>query len=277
MYPVLFTLGSFTIYYLSLSYLVLWIFFSFLFWRSLKDQGVEDERIFSLTFQLTLTALVFSRLGYVLTHFSAFRDNWLGIAVPWAKPGFNFVGAAVGVFLVLLYWIKVMKIKPHYVFDAFVYAFPFAHAIGSLGAILDGAIIGKTTMVSWAVSFIGQEGKRHPVGFYAVLVDVLVISVYLLLKKISLSKPAWPRILPAVVSFWLFAMLSFTIEFFVDSAVYFFKLTLNQWLFLAIFSELSGALFIITGGKKRAVSFIGRLYERFSSRFIKKDQKPAGK
>ena len=81
--------------YIVLAYaLVLsWCVFSFLFWRALRSDGIDEDKIFDLTFYSTIVAFVFSRIFFVALNWDLFADTGLRIFAIWVQPGLSLYGA----------------------------------------------------------------------------------------------------------------------------------------------------------------------------------------
>lgn len=267
MYPILFSFGPVTLYYLSLLVLVSLITFSFLFWRSLKDQGIDDDRIFTTTFYAIFSGFIFSRIVYVIFHWSSFSATPLTVFVPWVAPGFSFYGLVTGMSLVFAVSVKTMKLPARHLFDAVIFATPFAHAFGALGALLDGSLVGRITDVPWAVVYLGYEKGRHPSGLYLLAVDILAAFCYLLVRRLGRARPRQSPLLPAITALLILSGGYFLVEFSAEQELYWAQLTVNQWLLLAIFSEATGALFI-TGGGKDAVFKFSQRFRSVSARVL---------
>ena len=93
MYPILFRLGSLTIYGYGF-FLVIAIFAGgILAFRKARKEGLRIplEQIADLFFYIVLSAIVGSRLLFVLIHFKFFRENPLSIFKIW-EGGLVFYG-----------------------------------------------------------------------------------------------------------------------------------------------------------------------------------------
>jgi len=275
MYPILVSLGPVTIFSFSVFLIVAWLIFSFLFWRSLRSSGTEEDRIFDLTFYATIVAFVCARGAFVIMHWELFSDTWLKILALWVQPGLSLYGGILGGVATLVYMSRSTKVRLGLVLDALATALPFALIAGLIGAFLDGAIVGKMTEVPWALRVVGHVGRRHPVALYEIVALVLLIPVqFALMRKALRDKKPY-----GVLGVWFFMLWSsvmFILELFKESRVY-WTFTANQWVLIAIFAESLGALYVRGGGRESVRPLIhkmrsvvtritGGIYAKFSNR-----------
>jgi len=250
MLPILFSIGSVHIYSLSVFLVLAWLVFSFLFWRSLRSQGIDEERIFDLTFYGTIAAFVLSRAAYVAVHFELFRESPLKIVAVWVAPGMSLYGALLGGLGILIFLTRRYKVRLGYVLDAFGMTFGCAYIVGLIGAFLDGSYAGLSSSLPWAIRFAGHVGKRHPVEVYEMICMVAIVIVMALLgKKATVHK--WPYGFLALWFFTMFSVSSFALEFFKDTPVYLGNLRANQWVLVALFAETMGAFYVRGGGREK--------------------------
>ncbi|KKW11605.1 MAG: Prolipoprotein diacylglyceryl transferase [Candidatus Gottesmanbacteria bacterium GW2011_GWB1_49_7] len=269
MFPVLFSIGSLHIYSFSILLVLSWLVFSFVFWRELRNQGVEEDRIFDLTFYATIAALVFSRAGFVLFHWEAFADSVLKIAAIWVVPGLSLYGAIVGGLITLVYLSRRYKVRLGHVLDACAPSLGGAFLVGVLGAFLDGSYVGTMTNLPWATRYVGWVGTRHPIQLYEAIAMAGMLIAFAFLARRG-KKNKWPYGLAGLWFFSLFAVSMFVLEFLKDSPVYWGMLRANQWILVALFAEDLGAFYVRGGGREAIRPFInnvlGGIYGKFSKR-----------
>lgn len=269
MMPVLFSIGSIHIFSLSITVILAWLVFSFIFWRALRSQGVDEERIFDLTFYSTLAAFVFARMGYVLTNLELFRGNTLRIAAIWVAPGMSLYGALLGGIGMMVSLSRHYKVRLGHVLDAVAGAFGWAYIVGLAGALLDGSYVGLPSTLPWAIRYVGHLGRRHPVEIYEMIAMIIIlIIITILTRRAALRK--WPYGLLALWFFALFAASEFVLEFFKDTHVYLGHLRANQWVLVALFAETMGAFYVRGGGRELVRPIINKVIGGIHGKFSKR-------
>jgi prolipoprotein diacylglyceryltransferase len=287
MLPILLSIGVFHLFSLSLFIVLAWLVFSFLFWRQMKEFGVDEDKVFDLTFYGTIIAFLASRLIYVLLHWSVFSNNLLKFIVIWVYPGLSLYGALFGLVLYLVFLIRKYKIRLGYLLDSLAWALPFSLIVGLIGGLLDGSRLGKATSLIWAVKYVGSPVKRHPVQIYEIISLGLILLILFFINKRA-SKEKWPYGMIGGWFFLLFGISQFALEFVKENSIYFVRLSFNQWMALVLVCEAIGALYIKAGGKeflrqsaaniKFKVMFVLKgAYHAVSQRFTRRNPESSGK
>lgn len=269
MYPVLFSIGSFHLYAFSIVLVLAWCVFSFVFWRGLRNEGVEDDRIFDLTFYATIVAFIVARAAYVGLHWETFSDSWLRMVAIWVSPGLSWYGALFGGLTTLVYLSRQYKVRLGHVLDAFAPAYSLAAFVGVLGAFLDGTYVGTLAGIPWAIRYVGHVGLRHPVQLYEAIVLLLIfIALRFLGKKAKRVK--WPYGLVGLWFFFIYTSSMFVLEFFKDTGVYLGHIRANQWVLVALWGETMGAFYVRGGGRERLRPFVHSLIGGIRGKFSKR-------
>jgi phosphatidylglycerol---prolipoprotein diacylglyceryl transferase len=282
MFPVLLTIGFVQIYSYSVFLILAWCLYSFLFWRSLKDKGIAEERIFDTTFYASLFAIVFSRLAFILLNAKLFTHNLIKIVAVWVAPGFSFYGALVANTVFLLILSRRYKIRWGYVLDALGFAYPAAFMVGLIGLFLDGSYVGKISHIFGTVHYLGHTGLRYPVQIYEFFIFGIIL-ILMFFITIRAEKKNLPYGMVGTWFFLIFSICEFCLEFLRESSVYWVRITPNQWICIGIFCETAGVLYIRGGGrnlfypffirqKSKITNTYHKLYGQISERFIKRDK-----
>lgn len=282
MYPILFSIGPFSLFSFSLFLLLSWCVWSYLFWRQLKASAAVAPAIFDTMFWVTVWGFIISRLQYVLFHIGQFQSNWLRVFTLWIQPGLGLYFAVMCGVLVSLWCKKLLKVSNGDILDAWAYSFPPAYIIGLFGSLLDGGIVGTQTTLPWAIRYIGTEGLRHPVQLYTIGAIMIWQLGFYIVKK-NEAAASYFRI-PGNFAVWMALFVSlalFFIEFLTKRVVYFNFISVNQFLCILVFGQCLGSLFVVRGGYRivagkiqNGIFFIrrkvGGLYERISKRFARR-------
>jgi phosphatidylglycerol---prolipoprotein diacylglyceryl transferase len=245
----LLSIGPFQLYTFSVSLVLAWCVFSFLFWRALRRLGVEEDRIFDFTFYATLAAIICARVGFVVSYWSIFvgKSPLLIVAI-WVAPGLSWLLGLSGGLATMLYVAKRNKIRLGVVLDSIALSLPISIIFAKIGSFLGGSQMGTTASVPWAIRYLGDPKLRHPVQVYEVLTLVIITAITLYLSTIS-DKRKWPIGILGASFFFLYSITTFILEFFVESHVYFGRISANQWIVIGFFAESLGVLYIRGGWK----------------------------
>ncbi len=265
MYPILLSVSGFHVSSFSIFFILAWCVFSFIFWKSLRDEGVEEEHIFDLTFYGTLAALVGARLGFVAFHFDQFGGTLLKIVALWVSPGLSLLGGVFAAIAAMILLGKRTKVRMGSILDAFGLALPGALILGTVGSLLDGSEVGKISSFSWSIRYVGLPEPRHPYQIYQIAALVVILVVIGYLTSQARSKK-WALGIVGVGFFLLWSTQLFALEFFKDSRIYWYSLSANQWAALLLFSATAGSWYVYAGGKfviRRAWTI---LYAKFPKR-----------
>ena len=265
MHPILLTIGHVHIYSFSVFLILAWCVWSFLFWRSLRSDGVDEDKIFDLTFYSTIIAFVVSRATFVYFHWSLFAKTILKVVALWVQPGFSLYGALIGAVLTMLLLSRRQKVRVGHVLDAFALSFPGALIVGLVGGLLDGTMVGKISNLPWAIRFVGYAGRRHPIELYEIVALGIIIAVMSYIRRQSVEKK-WPYGVVGVWFFILFALTMFPLEFLEESHVYWRSLSANQGVLVALFAEAVGAFYVRGGGRELVRPMVNKIYAKFSKR-----------
>ena len=250
MHPLFFALGPIHIYWQSITIVLSWLIFSFLFWRGLRRLGIGEDTTFDLTFYATITALVMARVGFVAFHFDMFagKSVLLYIAL-WVAPGLSWTGAFVGACATIVLLSRQYKVRLGQVLDALVSALPLPFILGAVGTFLDGSQHGKLSTMPWAVAMQSGDGLRHPVELYQVISMIFLSIVFFKVFKVA-DRKKWPYGVAGMWFIFSYVIFMFLIEFVKDSRVYFGNITANQWVYIALIAECIGVLYVRGGGRE---------------------------
>ncbi len=265
MFPTLLSIGPIHIPTLLVFTMLAWGIFSFLFWRQLRNQAISEEHTYQVMFYGTIAAIVGSRLGFVLFHWPLFEGNlFIRVFTPWIQPGFSFYGAFLAGGALMLAMSRQYGIPRSLFLDAFTIGFSSAFTWGALGSFLSGQVVGKPTTSPLGIGPSGSQVRMHPVSLYemcAVFAILVLLSLVRKLRKRTLTRPG----MYALWFFFLFSVSMFCLEFLKESPVYFSRLTVNQWVCIAIFAEATGALITWGGGLKLVRTYVPVLYKKISA------------
>ena len=253
-----------TLHVMNLFLVVAWLMFSFLFWRGLRRWGIDEDRIFDLTFYASIVAFIAARIGFIVTHLEIFAGkSVLLMAALWISPGLSWLAGLIGGIATLILLSRVYKVRLGLVLDTLAVSFPLPIIVGEVGSLFTGMEVGLVTRLPWAIRFGKDMTTRHPVQFYEMIAVLLLLIV---MTRMS-SRAALKKWAYGVVGVWfllLYSSLSFGLEFVKESRVYWGNLHANQWVLIGIFAESIGVLYIRGGGRERMRPVFATLADRTS-------------
>ncbi len=189
MYPILFRLDGFTIYSYGF-FLILGVVVSgILAIQRVRKEGspISFERATDLFFYSILSAVIGSRILFVLINFGLYRENPLAIFKIW-EGGLVFYGGlilAVGVSIGYTSWYRLPCLK---LFDLVSPLLALGLFFGRIGCYFAGCCYGKETSLPWGVVFTDPNSlvqlnvPLHPTQLYDAA-NGLVIFLFLLRKE----------------------------------------------------------------------------------------------
>lgn len=183
--PILFYAGPIEIRWYGLLF-ALGIAFNYLFlvWI-FKKRRHSFADLDSLVIYLFLGLLIGARLGHVLFYNAEyFFSNPLEILKVW-NGGLASHGAAIGLLIAYLIWIKIRKVSFYKYADLLILPMPITAAFVRIGNFFNSEIVGKATQSDWGVVFkrLGEDFPRHPVQFYEADVSIVIFIVMFLIYK----------------------------------------------------------------------------------------------
>ncbi|OQX81244.1 MAG: prolipoprotein diacylglyceryl transferase [Candidatus Omnitrophica bacterium 4484_70.1] len=177
MHPVLFRVGSFTIYtYGVFVFLAISVGYFFLLSQARKER--VDEKILS---EIVFWSIVFgfagARLVYILVEFRSFLRHPFELI--FSRGGFVFYGGLIFGILTFLFLVKKYNQNFFKLADIVSLAIPLTHSIGRIGCFFNGCCYGKPTKTFLGVKFppytlAGASGEK-------IIPTQLISSFFLLL------------------------------------------------------------------------------------------------
>lgn len=189
MHPVLFQVGSITIYTYGVLVAMGVVLALCYARRQARRAALDPEKIWNLGIYGVLVALLLAKVWLVFSswdYYAAHPRDIFSIAT--FESGGTFYGGVLGAVLTLVVYSVVEKMPLVSVLDTFAAAVPLGHAIGRLGCFAAGCCYGKPTMVPWGVRFTNPaaaqiagtplEVRLHPTQLYeaaAEFVNLLIL------------------------------------------------------------------------------------------------------
>ena len=199
--PVIFSIGSFSIQYYGLMYLVAFLIVGFLAWSRVKKEGrfpINSEQLQSLMTAMILGVLIGGRLGYVLFYNPMhYLTHPLEIINPFrTSGGFQFTGISgmsyhggvIGVIVGAIVYCRQQKLDFFLMGDLIGPCIPLGYMFGRLGNFINGELWGRPTEAAIGMHFpLAGEGLRHPSQLYEAFFEgiFLFVILWLLRKRVK--------------------------------------------------------------------------------------------
>ena len=220
----------------------------FILKRLAKLENIKQEVIEEYLLWLAVRALGGARLFHVFFYnWAYFSQNLLQILFIW-QGGLASHGALLGGAIASYVFAKKKNISLYTLTDLVVILVGLISAAIRVGNFTNTELVGKITNASWAVTFPGQQGARHPVQLYQAAVNFVI---FLSMTVLYYQKKWQPGILTWTF-LGLYSIGRFITEFYKDLPPYYlFNLNLAQ--LLSVFLFFTAAVMLSKIIKKRNV------------------------
>jgi phosphatidylglycerol:prolipoprotein diacylglycerol transferase len=214
MVPVLFKLGAFNIYSYGFFVALGIVTGAILCVLKVRKSNIKIsfEQTAALFFYAVLSALVGSRLLFVLVNFDVYRQNPLGVLKIW-EGGLIFYGGLILAIGVSIWTMKWHRLPIWKLADLVSPPIALGLFFGRIGCFLAGCCYGGETSISWGVIFTDSNSLAqlnvpvHPTQLYDAANG---LALFLFLSWIERKKSFNGEI------FWLFLLLYSISRFFVE-------------------------------------------------------------
>lgn len=250
MHPILFKIGPLTIYtygvFLATGFFVAILIAA----RHAKKEGIPSGKILDLCFWVILSAIVGSRLLFVVMNIDHYLKNPIEIFSIW-EGGLVFYGGVLFAVPTAMWYIKRNAFDFWKTADLLSTPIAIGHAIGRCGCFFAGCCYGKPAPgLPWAVTFFNEECfaprgiPLHPTQLYE---SVGVLFIFLTLIALRKYKSFNGQLLLTYMLFY--SVLRFIVEFFRgDERVFIAHISLSQG--ISVFVFLAAIIGIIILGRK---------------------------
>jgi phosphatidylglycerol:prolipoprotein diacylglycerol transferase len=156
----------------------------FLAIKKAERKEIDSNTIVNLAFIVMISAIVGSRLFYVVFHLNEFKGRWIYTFLP-VQPdgsiglgGLIFLGGFVGALLSGAIYIRLKKISFWQVVDSVAPSLALGLFFGRIGCFLNGCCYGKACDLPWGVTFPPQSPAGYQMGDVAIHPTQLYSSAY---------------------------------------------------------------------------------------------------
>jgi len=187
MYPNLITIGPITLHTYGL-FVAIGFFVGLLVTVRLgKSEGFGSQQIMDMGFIIILSAIIGSRVMYVLMNASYYTRAPLDMLKIW-EGGLVFSGGVLGVVLTMLWYVKRHSLPLGKIADLWAPAIAVGQGIGRIGCFMAGCCYGKPTDSICGVVFTHSHSLArplnvplHPTQIYSSLGSFVIFLVVLVL------------------------------------------------------------------------------------------------
>jgi len=210
--PILIEIGPLTIRWYGLIFAIgLLLAYFFIVWIFRREK-LNLNHLDIIVLYLFLGLFIGARIGHVFFYeASYYLSDPIEIIKVW-RGGLSSHGAALGVFIAYLIWIKIYKVKFSEYADYLVIGFPIVSMFVRIANFFNSEIIGKPTSGRWGVVFqkLGEDFPRHPTQLYEAGLSLLIFTVLFLVYKKYKEK------LPTYFILFFYVFLYFITRFIVE-------------------------------------------------------------
>ena len=189
MHPLLFEIGPFPIYTYGVLVAAGFLLGLGLAVRQGRKEGVPSHKITDLGFYILLSAIVGSRLLFILINASHYSRNPLEIFKIW-EGGLVFYGGLIFAIPTALWYVKKSALSVWNTGDLFAPSIAVGHAIGRIGCFFAGCCYGKPAEgLPWAVTFTDPQSLArigvplHPTQLYESFGEFTIFILLITLRR----------------------------------------------------------------------------------------------
>jgi phosphatidylglycerol:prolipoprotein diacylglycerol transferase len=241
MHPVLLQLGKVTVYTYGFLIAVGFIVGILLAKKEAARLGRDPEMIMDLSFYIIISAIVGSRLVYVLTSPEIFIHDPLEMFKIW-NGGLVFYGGFIMSLITAIVYVKRKRLSLWETADIIAPAIAIGQFFGRLGCFSAGCCYGKICDLPWAVTFRHPDSLApvglplHPTQLYHSFANLLIFFLLWSFRK----KTKFQGQL-----FWIYVSVYGAVRSFLEI----FRNDFRGHVFFNIFSvsQVIGGIMVITG------------------------------
>jgi phosphatidylglycerol:prolipoprotein diacylglycerol transferase len=256
MYPELFKIGPLTVHTYGVLVATGFLLGLGLAVRQAKREGIPPNKIVDLGFYILLSALIGSRLFYVMINAGYYLKNPLDIFKVW-EGGLVFYGGLVLTVPTVLWYVKKNALSVWSTADLFAPSLAIGHAVGRIGCFYAGCCYGKPAEgLPWAVTFTDPQTLAlvgiplHPTQIYESLGEFTIFLVLITLRR---HRSFNGRLFVTYVM--LYSVLRFIVEFFRGDIARGFithQLSFSQGVSVLMFLTAVAVFIVLRRGKPRS-------------------------
>ena len=190
MLPTLISWGPLVVKTINLFAILAFLVSGFIFWKKGREEHYEEDELFDGFILALIVALLFSRIGFIITHFANFSFNPLNWLDLMGHPGLSGLFGGIGGTIFIYRFAQQKKWDAFEILDFWVTSLAISLSIISVGLFFDGSGYGYATNLPWGFIFPGVFEKHHPVQLYAAFLYFLLF-IYLIKLEYKYRTFVW--------------------------------------------------------------------------------------
>ncbi|MDD5450890.1 MAG: prolipoprotein diacylglyceryl transferase [Desulfovibrionales bacterium] len=188
MHPILFRIGGLTIHTYGLFVAMGFMAGMALAVREARRAALDTEKISNLFFWIIISAIIGSRLLYVIAEAPGLIMSPFEIFKIW-KGGLVFYGGVILAMAVTIFYIRHNKLPLWTTMDILAPPLALGLAFGRLGCFSAGCCYGRPADVPWAVTFTNPDSLAplyiplHPTQLYEAGTALIIFAILMLTRR----------------------------------------------------------------------------------------------
>ncbi|MEW6163175.1 MAG: prolipoprotein diacylglyceryl transferase [Nitrospirota bacterium] len=189
MHPVLFKIGPLTIHTYGVLMASGFLLGLGLAVRRARKEGIPSDKILDLGFYILLSAIIGSRLFFILMNAGYYLKNPLEIFKIW-EGGLVFYGGLILAIPTAVWYVKKNTLGVWNTADLFAPSIAIGHSIGRIGCFFAGCCYGKPAEgLLWAVTFTDPQSLAiigvplHPTQLYESMGEFINFLLLVILRR----------------------------------------------------------------------------------------------
>jgi phosphatidylglycerol:prolipoprotein diacylglycerol transferase len=183
MYPILFTIGDFSVYAYGVTLAIAFAVGVFFLVRDAGKKGLPEEKMLEMSIWIMVAAIIGSRLLFIIIEWPIFAANPLTVFAI-RSGGLSFHGGLAGGILAGLWFTHRHKLSQGKVADLVAPYLVLGYSIVRIGCLMNGCCFGQPSGVFWALPAAYLDNTlRHPTQLYAFFAGLLIFVLLLWRRK----------------------------------------------------------------------------------------------
>lgn len=191
MFPVIFKIGGFELHTYGVMLALAFAIGLFLAVKRGKLYDFTPVQVLDTSMIILISAIIGSRIAYVLFHLEEFRGRWWDTVNPFQSTGqvglsgLIFLGGVIAALAAGAVYLKRKQLSFARMTDVVAPSLVLGVALGRVGCFFNGCCFGKVCHLPWGIRFpegsfadyVSGGAAIHPTQLYAVLYNLLIFIV----------------------------------------------------------------------------------------------------